>query len=185
MHARPQFTVRIYVGGGWKFDERYQPISIRDEVARFQAVFGRKILFIDPNPAVVAGLRYKRGSGKERRISSRSSRISKRSLTTSIAPPMHSGRCHIFSAMRSSDERPIMAVSDVKLLGRAKTAIVCQDKLGDAYLEWAKCFGRTVDHDPGDVPPMPTAPGAIVFKTAAGHGDMKYPGRISVVSGQL
>ena len=36
-----------------------------------------------------------------------------------------------------------------------------------------------------DVPRMPTAPGLISFSAEAGQGDMKYPGLISVVSGQL
>jgi hypothetical protein len=36
-----------------------------------------------------------------------------------------------------------------------------------------------------EVPNMPTEPGPISFKAGAGHGDRRYPGLISVVSGQL
>jgi pyridoxine 5-phosphate synthase len=50
---------------GWKFDERDAPKSVRDEVARFQAVSGRVILFIDPDPAAVVGLLESGADGAE------------------------------------------------------------------------------------------------------------------------
>lgn len=50
---------------GWKFDDRDAPVRIRDEVARFQAVSGRVILFIDPDPAAVSGLIESGADGAE------------------------------------------------------------------------------------------------------------------------
>jgi len=50
---------------GWKFDERDGQISVRDEVARFQTVADRVILFIDPDAAVVAGLLESGADGAE------------------------------------------------------------------------------------------------------------------------
>ncbi|MFT4119168.1 pyridoxine 5'-phosphate synthase [Bradyrhizobium sp.] len=50
---------------GWKFDERDGPISARDLVARFKTVSGRVIVFIDPDPAVVAGVLGSGADGAE------------------------------------------------------------------------------------------------------------------------
>lgn len=50
---------------GWKFDDRDAPVRVADEVARFKAVSGRVILFLDPNPNAVAGLVQSGADGAE------------------------------------------------------------------------------------------------------------------------
>ncbi|RKE54242.1 pyridoxine 5'-phosphate synthase [Sphingomonas sp. PP-CC-1A-547] len=50
---------------GWKFDDRDAAIQIYNDVARFQAVSGRVILFIDPDPTAVRGLIESGADGAE------------------------------------------------------------------------------------------------------------------------
>lgn len=50
---------------GWKFDDRDAPVRLQDEVARFKAVSGRVILFLDPDPSTVAGLVQTGADGAE------------------------------------------------------------------------------------------------------------------------
>lgn len=40
---------------GWKFDTRDTPVNLRDAVTAFGQVAGRVIVFIDPEPSVIAG----------------------------------------------------------------------------------------------------------------------------------
>lgn len=40
---------------GWKFDARDTPVNMRDAVTAFRQIAGRLIVFIDPEPSVIAG----------------------------------------------------------------------------------------------------------------------------------
>lgn len=40
---------------GWKFDARDTPVNMRDAVTAFRQIAGRVIVFIDPEPSVIAG----------------------------------------------------------------------------------------------------------------------------------
>lgn len=50
---------------GWKFDQRDEPIVVRDAVARFREIAGRVIVFVDPDPDVIPAALHSAADGVE------------------------------------------------------------------------------------------------------------------------